>query len=269
MSSRAKYLLLRGVLTLALFFLASCAWNKNPELTAAQEELAQLEQRQAKLSYPAGSYEHFVSHGGYPVTISIYKNRHLLAGASASSRVVICLSQQRGRLYVNNQVAADWPVSTGIPGRDTPCGNFSVREKKPDHSSNRYGKMYNAEGKCIDSNADAFKDSVPEGGRFVGSPMPCWMRLTGDGVGMHIGKVRAGRRLSHGCIRTPGEMARELYRILAVGSKVNVRQDVEPQFPCPDALTAGKEQNRNEKRIRELKQKIYEIQMREYAAKQR
>ena len=255
-------------LTLVLLSTSSCVSRKNPELVAAQAELAQLEQRQAQINYPAGSYEHFVSHGGYPVTISIYKNRALLSKATASSRVVICLSQQRGRLYVGNQVAADWPVSTGIPGRATPTGNFSVREKKPDHASNRYGKMYDAEGKCVNYNADAFKNAVPEGGRFVGSPMPYWMRLTGDGVGMHIGKVRAGRRLSHGCIRTPGEMARELYRILSIGSKVNVRQDIEPQYPCRDALVVGTEQHQNEKRIRELKEKIYKLQMQEMQKKQ-
>ncbi len=264
MSSCAKNILRLG-LTLILLSINSCIAHKNPELVAAQTELAQLERRQSRINYPADSYEYFVSHNGYPVTINIYKNHNLLTKANASSHVVICLSQQRGRLYVGNQVAADWPVSTGIPGRDTPTGNFSVREKKPDHSSSRYGKMYNAEGKCINSNADAFNHAVPTGGRFVGSPMPYWMRLTGDGVGMHIGKVRAGRRLSHGCIRTPREMARELYRILAVGSRVNVRQDVEPQFPCPDALNVGKEQRKNEKRIRELKQKIYDLQMQEYA----
>ena len=128
--------------------------------------------------------------------------------------------------------------------------------------------MYDAEGKCVNYNADAFKNAVPEGGRFVGSPMPYWMRLTGDGVGMHIGKVRAGRRLSHGCIRTPGEMARELYRILSIGSKVNVRQDIEPQYPCRDALVAGTEQHQNEKRIRELKEKIYKLQMQEMQKRQ-
>ncbi len=262
MKSCTKYILPVS-LTLVLLTSTSCLSKKNPELVAAQAELAQLEQRQAKINYPISSYEYFVSHDGYPVTIGIYKDRALLSKATPASRVIICLSQQRGRLYVGDQVAADWPVSTGIPGRETPTGNFSVREKKRDYASNRYGKIYNSEGKCVNYDADAFNNAVPEGGRFVGSPMPCWLRLTGDGVGMHIGKVRAGRRLSHGCIRTPGEMARELYRILAVGSKVSVRQDIEPQYPCRDALIAGTEQHQNEKRIRALKEEIYKIQMRE------
>ena len=245
----------------------SCS-SQNPQLTAAKAELVQVQQKQARYNYPPDSYEYFVSHNQYPVTIKIYKNRALLNRAPGNCKVVICLEQQRGRLYVDGQVAADWPVSTGIPGRETPTGNFAVREKKETYASNRYGKMYNAEGKCIDSDADAFKDAVPEGGHFEGSPMPLWQRLTGDGVGMHIGKVRAGHRLSHGCIRTPGDMARELYRVTKVGTKVSVIKNTEPNYPAREALAAGKEQNALERRARELQQKIYDLTVQQLAAEE-
>lgn len=182
------------------------------------------------------AYDLYVAKGNYPVTMEIYRDEALLAKAGSKSPIYICLSQQRGRLYVDGQVAADWPVSTGIPGRDTPTGKFKVCEKKPDYASNRYGKFYDANGHCTNGNADVFTQAIPDGGKFVGSPMPYWQRLTNDGVGMHIGKVSAGRRLSHGCIRTPNSMAAQLYGITAIGTPVTVCQDIEGCYPAGKAL---------------------------------
>ncbi len=199
------------------------------------------------ITFEPGTYEHFVfSCKGYPAVMDMFMDNSLLGKANGNnSRVAISLEQQRGRLYVQQRtpegllketVAADWPVSTGIPGRETPTGNFRIILKKKDHSSNRYGKMYNAEGKCINRDADAFKDPIPEGGRFEGAGMPNWMRLTSDGVGMHTGKVRAGKRLSHGCIRTPGVMAAKLFDITKLGTRVSVTQGLEPTYPGHLAL---------------------------------
>lgn len=257
--SRITTKLLLLCAALATQTITACLYRQSPELTAAKNELIALQARKIELNYPEGSYEHFVSHNQYPVTIKIYMNQDLMAKADKTSRVVICLSQQRGRLYVGNQVAADWPVSTGIPGRETPTGNFTVLEKKESYASNRYGKMYDGEGKCINGDADAFKHAVPEGGKFVGSPMPYWQRLTHDGVGMHIGKVAAGRRLSHGCIRTPGEMARKLYYITKIGSKVSVTKELEANYPAREALSRGDIQKTLEARERELVKKINEL----------
>lgn len=178
-------------------------------------------------------YELFVkAHPKYPNTMVIYRNAELMSQATPDSPIYICLSQQRGRLYVNGKVAADWPVSTGTGSHPTPTGTFRVLEKKREYSSNTWGKVLDANGKCVNGNADSRRCSIPAGGRFVGSPMPNWQRLTGSGIGMHTGKVRAGRTLSHGCIRTPGRMARELFNITATGrSKVTVTREVESCYP--------------------------------------
>lgn len=243
--------------------LTACLYQQNPELTAARTELSTLEQLQAHETYAPGTYEHFVSHNEYPVTLTIYKNPELLAQASKKCRIIICLSQQRGRMYVGNEVAADWPVSTGLPGRATPTGNFSVLEKKPQYASNRYGKIYNSDGKCVNYNADVFTQAVPEGGRFDGSPMPCWMRLTWDGVGMHIGKVLAGKALSHGCIRTPRAMAEDLYAIVKIGTRVSVIKDIEPDFPAHAAMAQAGALSARAKRISDLQQKIHTLEIQE------
>lgn len=178
-------------------------------------------------------YELFVKkHKKYPRTMEIYRDKELLGKAHPRCPIYICLSQQRGRLYVDNQVAADWPVSTGTGDHATPTGNFRVLEKKKSYSSRTWGRIYDANGKCVNRNADSRKDPIPEGGKFVGSPMPNWHRMTGTGIGMHTGKVRAGRTLSHGCIRTPSRMASELFDITATGkTRIIVTKEVEKCYP--------------------------------------
>lgn len=179
------------------------------------------------------AYEIFVKeHPKYPKTMSIYRNNELMKQATPSCPIYICLSQQRGRLYVNGKVAADWPVSTGVNDHPTPTGSFRVIEKKREYSSRTWGRIVDADGKCVVRDANSTIDTVPKGGKFIGSPMPNWQRLTSSGIGMHTGKVRAGRVLSHGCIRTPGRMARELFDITATGrTRVTITKDVETCYP--------------------------------------
>ncbi len=234
-----QYLLCTAALLGLGLALSSCQQQQQQQIPPTPEPIPYT---------PApGSYEEFVyTHKNYPTIMDIYRDDALMAQANSKNiRVVISLDQQRGRLYVKQKtpegivqekVAADWPVSTGVDKRETPTGNFRIRLKKKDHTSNRYGRMYDAEGKCINRDADAFKDPIPEGGKFVGAGMPNWMRLTSDGVGMHTGKVRAGKRLSHGCIRTPSLIANKLFDITDIGTRVSISQGTEPGYPGAQAL---------------------------------
>ena len=219
MNIRQLPLLLAGGAALLLAgLLVSCSSQVQPEFLAAAQEMS--------------PYEKFVFRcKNYPTVMEVYLDDALLERATSKCPIVICLEQQRGRLYVENQVAADWPVSTGADTHPTPTGPYRVRFKEKEHASNRYGKMYNAEGKCINRDADAFTQEIPEGGRFEGSPMPNWMRLTADGVGMHTGKVVAGKRLSHGCIRLPHVVSTMLFDIVAYGTPVIISEEVEPHYP--------------------------------------
>jgi lipoprotein-anchoring transpeptidase ErfK/SrfK len=120
----------------------------------------------------------------------------------------------------------DWPVSTGTDGHKTPTGTFRIIEKKEDHKSNRYGRFVNEAGKTTNSNADASL-GIPEGTSFVASPMPYWHRLTLDGVGLHVGKVVPGKRLSHGCIRSPRNAIKKFYEYSVVGMPAYILYPVE------------------------------------------
>lgn len=237
-----KLLIFPALLCMLAAWLPSCSQMPRQEVFKKAE----------KPEYLPDTYEHFVyTVKGYPSTMEIYQNRELLKQANGKSNIYICLSQQRGRLYVNDQVAADWPVSTGVPGRETPQGNYRVLEKKKQYASNNYGNIYDANGRMVKYNADIMVDRVPEGGSFRGSPMPNWMRLTWDGVGMHTGKVQAGKRLSHGCIRTPNYMATRLFDITECGTKVFVAQAVEACYPATaaQAVQAAADEAKREKDI--------------------
>ncbi len=177
--------------------------------------------------FPQGSYEHFVAEKAYPATAQVYRNESLLDRITVTnSKIIICLPQQRARLYVLGRVALDWPISTGVDGHETPTGVFRVMEKSRSHHSARYGKWVNSKGRVIDSNAD-LNSSRPGGATFQPASMPCWHRLTWDGVGIHGGRVVPGKRLSHGCIRTPYATARELYKYSVVGMPVYISCAVE------------------------------------------
>jgi lipoprotein-anchoring transpeptidase ErfK/SrfK len=171
-----------------------------------------------------GTYEHFIAKPEYPKTYNVYKNRNLLARTnSGNSKVIIDLSLQRAFLMNGNQVAMDYPVSTGNSRYPTPPGSFRIMEKIVDKRSNLYGKILDAEGKVVKYNADAREDAVPEGGKFLGASMRHWMRLTGDGVGMHRGKVPR-YPASHGCIRTPGSVVTTVYAKVHPGTPVTIQQ---------------------------------------------
>lgn len=173
--------------------------------------------------YTPGTYEHFTAKQNYPKTYNVYKNKALLAKTNASnSKVIIDMKLQRGMLMNGGRVAMDYPVSTGTSRHPTPAGSYRIMEKVVDKRSNLYGKMYDAEEKVINYNADTRDDVVPEGGKFVGASMAHWMRLTGDGVGMHRGKVPR-YRASHGCIRTPGSVVQIVYGKVKIGTPVTVR----------------------------------------------
>lgn len=152
-----------------------------------------------------------------------YRNEELLAKATAENTAVeIALREQRGILLVDGAVAMDFPVATGKASHPTPKGSYKILEKKEKHASNLYGRIVSGSGSTVVSDADTRDHGVPAGGRFVGAPMPYWMRMTTTGVGMHVGNVPGHRTASHGCIRLKKDTAVQLFSILDLGSPVKV-----------------------------------------------
>ena len=90
-------------------------------------------------------------------------------------------------------------------------------EKDKDHHSNLYGDYKDSEGRTVRGGISAQIDSAPSGTHFVGASMKWFMRLTGEGVGMHVG-ILPGYAASHGCIRMPEPAAALFYAHVKVGT---------------------------------------------------
>ena len=95
--------------------------------------------------------------------------------------VIISLPDQTLSAYRNGIRIAYSSISSGVKGRSTPPGVFTILEKEVTHFSNKYHH----------------------------APMPFMQRLTWEGVALHGGDL-PGYPASHGCIRLPREFAKKL-----------------------------------------------------------
>ena len=149
-------------------------------------------------------------------------NQALLQRATPdNTHIVVSLSKQRAYLMVGDQVAADGPISSGRRGHESPRGHFSVMEKDPNHHSSLYGDFVDGSGRTVRGGVSARSDSAPSGTHFAGAPMRWFLRLTSEGVGMHVG-ILPGYPASHGCIRQSSDGAKLFYDNVKVGTPVEV-----------------------------------------------
>ncbi len=135
-------------------------------------------------------YAEFRNSSAYRTSLRTWRHAERLRGNAQRRCLVIELSNQRGQYFVDDLLAMDFPVCTGSPSHPTPTGSFRISEKDPYHRSNLYH--------C---------------------PMPLFMRLTNDGVGLHVGDVFRVPS-SHGCIRLTREACATLFRALPSGTDV-------------------------------------------------
>lgn len=138
-----------------------------------------------------------------------------------NAHVIISLTKQRAYLMTGEEIGIDSPISSGKRGHTTPNGSFTVLEKDKDHHSSLYGDYKDSQGRTVRGGISARIDSAPSGTHFVGASMKWFMRLTGEGVGMHVG-ILPGYPASHGCIRMPEPAAAQFYSHVKVGTPVRV-----------------------------------------------
>lgn len=85
------------------------------------------------------------------------------------------------------------PISTGLRGRETPAGVFSIVQKNADHRSNLYDDAW----------------------------MPHMQRLTWNGIALHGGEL-PGYPASKGCVRMPFGFAERMFERTRIGMRVIV-----------------------------------------------
>jgi lipoprotein-anchoring transpeptidase ErfK/SrfK len=138
-----------------------------------------------------------------------------------NTHVLVSLSKQRAYLLVGEEIAIDTPISSGKRAGMTPNGSFTVLEKDPNHHSSIFGEFVDGSGRTVRAGVSLKIDSAPSGTHYVGAPMKWFMRLTQDGVGMHVG-ILPGYPASHGCVRLPADIAPLIYNKVKVGTPVEI-----------------------------------------------
>jgi lipoprotein-anchoring transpeptidase ErfK/SrfK len=138
-----------------------------------------------------------------------------------NAHIVVSIPKQRVYLMLGEQIAVDGPISSGKRGHSSPTGHMHVLEKDPNHHSSLYGDFVDSSGRVVRAGVSARIDSAPSGTHFAGAAMKWFLRLTEDGVGMHIG-ILPGYPASHGCIRESSEGAKLFYDHVKVGTPIDV-----------------------------------------------
>jgi hypothetical protein len=121
----------------------------------------------------------------------------LITPVWASKRILVDLTHQIAIAYQDGKVKFYGRISSGKPGHETPTGHFYVREKDIHHVSNLW--------------------PMPNGG----ARMPYMLRITHDGVAMHLGPT-PDYPASHGCIRMRSGFAQRMYAWASKYTKVDV-----------------------------------------------
>jgi lipoprotein-anchoring transpeptidase ErfK/SrfK len=128
----------------------------------------------------------------YATAVDLGKFTWLAPDASVN-RIIVSLADQSLQAYNGQELVAYSNISSGKPGHETPTGTFTVSQKDVDHHSSIYDN----------------------------ASMPFYMRLTDGGVGLHAGFI-PGYPASHGCVRLPLGMARELFQHVESGTPVEI-----------------------------------------------
>jgi hypothetical protein len=114
----------------------------------------------------------------------------LFAGSPASANVAITVNKdtQTMTVAVDGVTKYRWPVSTGIPSRETPNGSFKAFRMEADHYSKE----------------------------FDDAPMPHSIFFTKIGHAIHgtMSEGRLGTPASHGCVRLSRANATTLYALV-------------------------------------------------------
>ena len=132
---------------------------------------------------------------------------------------IVSIKSQKVTFYDADGWILRAPVSSGIKGRETPAGVFSVVEKDKDHHSSLYDDAW----------------------------MPNMLRITWKGIALHGGPL-PGYAASHGCVRMPYGFAEKLFdKVRHRHARDHCAEDAEPvEFshpalfvPNPEALAAA------------------------------
>ncbi len=156
---------------------------------------------------------------GYLVDRSKYRG----ASPEETSIKISLWDQKAWLLNEEGESVLEADVATGVPGKETPEGIFTIQERLESKRSNRYGRYVKEESReIVVEKSWLHEGDPPEGTVYEGISMPYWMRLTWSGVGMHIGKFNKRTRSSFGCIRVFEKAQPLIFEKTQMGTEVEI-----------------------------------------------
>ena len=130
-------------------------------------------------------------------------------------RVKVSLSKQRAYVMEGDKMLMAMPVATGTPQTPTHPGSYTIFCKEHHHRANTHGYAYS--GSQV---KQTFIDKRPAGWSFKGTPMPYWCEFSPN-YGFHTGWLKH-YPCTHGCIRMHENLAPKFFRLVKVGTPVNI-----------------------------------------------
>jgi lipoprotein-anchoring transpeptidase ErfK/SrfK len=188
-------------------------------------------QKDSKKCYKC--YAEFKQNVNLKKSYAVYTDKKLLAKAKrASKKLIVDVSEQRVRLYVNGKVALDAPCTTGARhkfepntkiyrDKHTPFGTYRIKEKIANKRSTIFGDIYKNGKRIYHGDRRKYRGSW-KGVKFVGASLKHWMRLTSGGIGLHASKYVKRYPGTNGCIRLPYNVAHTLFAKVDKGTVVKV-----------------------------------------------
>lgn len=130
-------------------------------------------------------------------------------------RVKVSLSAQKAYVMEGSTPLLVMPISVGAPNSRTPSGSFTIYHKEEKKRANTHGYAYS--GNQVKK---TMLSSKPAGWAFKGTPMPYWCEFKAD-YGFHTGWLKH-TPCTHGCIRMHENLSPKFYRLVKVGTPVNI-----------------------------------------------
>ncbi len=143
-------------------------------------------------------------------------------------RVKVSTSKQMVYVMEGDRALLVTPVSVGTSATPTPKGNFRIGKKDHYHRANTHGFAYKGS-----QSKRTYLSKKPRGWGFKGTPMPYWCGFVGDVYGFHTGWMK-DKPCTHGCIRMHENVTPKFYRLVKVGTPVNIA------YSQPEDATLGR-----------------------------
>ncbi len=161
--------------------------------------------------------------GGKQATYQVNRAKYVRLSPEEAKAKISLWDQKAWLLNGRDEAVLETDVATGVDGKDTPTGEFSVLERLETKRSNIYGQYVRKDnGKVVVEKSWELPGGPPEGTEYQGTSMPYWMRLTWDGVGMHVGDFPKRTRSSFGCVRVVKGAQPLIFKKTTLGTPVEV-----------------------------------------------